>query len=199
MTPLHGAIVLAAGASARLGRAKQLLDIDGEPALRRVARCVLSTDPLDCVVVLGHEAERVETALDGIRVRTLRIIDADTGMAASLGAGVNALDARCEGALIVLTDQPALTAEHLGALVEAWRSAPTQAAASAYAGVLGVPALLPRTWFGEVAALRGNVGARALLRARADEVIAITAPDLAHDVDTPGDLVRVARANARRL
>ncbi len=71
-----------------------------------------------------------------------------------------------------------------------------RAAASAYAGVLGVPALLPRAWFGEIAALRGNVGARALLRARADEVIAITAPDLASDIDTPADLAR-AQAHTR--
>lgn len=191
MTPVHGAIVLAAGASARLGRAKQLLELDGEPAVRRVAHCVLSTDPLDCIVVLGHEAGHIESALDGVRVRALRIIDADTGMAASLGAGVNALDKRCDGALIVLTDQPALTAEHLRALVDAWRARPAQAAASAYAGVLGVPALLPRGWFAEVAALRGNVGARALLRARADEVVAIAAPDLARDIDTPDDLARV--------
>ena len=196
MTTPHGAIVLAAGASARLGRAKQLIEVDGEPLLRRVVRCVLSTAPFDCVVVLGHEAERIETALDGVAVRTLSIIDADTGMAASLGAGVNALDKRCEGALIVLTDQPALTTEHLCALVEAWRASPMRAAASAYAGVLGVPALLPRAWFCDVSALRGNVGARALLRARADEVIAITAPDLASDIDTPADLAR-AQAHTR--
>ena len=197
MIPLHGAIVLAAGASVRLGRAKQLLEVEGEPALRRVTRCVLSTEPLDCVVVLGHEANAIEAALDGVSVRVLRIIDADTGMAASLGAGVNALDERCDGALIVLTDQPALTAEHLRALVDAWRAAPTQAAASAYSGVLGVPAVLPRAWFGEVSALHGNVGARALLRARAHEVVAIAAPDLAHDIDTPDDLAR-ATASARR-
>jgi molybdenum cofactor cytidylyltransferase len=188
MTPAHAAIVLAAGASTRLGRAKQLVEIDGEPALRRVVRCALSTDPCDCVVVLGHDAARIETVLDGLAVRALRITDADSGMAASLRAGMAALDPRCAGALIVLTDQPALTAGHLQAICAAWRMSPTLAVASKYAGVLGVPALLPRSWFGEIAALRGDVGARALLRARRAEVIAIAAPDLAQDIDTPEDI-----------
>jgi CTP:molybdopterin cytidylyltransferase MocA len=121
-------------------------------------------------------------------VRTLRIIDADTGMAASLAAGVDALDKRCEGALVVLTDQPALSPRHLQSIVETWQGAPRRAAASAYAGVLGVPALLPRAWFADVGALRGNVGARKLLRGRADEVVAIDAPELARDIDTPEDM-----------
>jgi CTP:molybdopterin cytidylyltransferase MocA len=188
MIPIHGAVILAAGASARLGRAKQLVDLDGEPMLRRAARCVLATEPHECIVVLGHDADRIEVALAGLRVRALRIIDAGTGMAASLAAGVDALDKRCEGALVVLTDQPALSPRHLQLLVAAWRGEPNRAAACAYAGVLGVPAVLPRTWFGDVGALRGNVGARTLLRGRADEVVAIDAPELARDIDTPEDV-----------
>lgn len=188
MKPRHGAVVLAAGASTRLGRAKQLLDIDGEPALRRVARSVLATGPHDAVVVLGHDADRVERALEGLQIRTLRIIDAETGMSASLRAGIRALDPDCTGALIVLTDQPALSADHLGALRDAWCASPASAAASAYGGVLGVPALLPRSWFDDVESLRGDIGARALLRARAGEVIAMAAPALVHDIDTPDDL-----------
>jgi molybdenum cofactor cytidylyltransferase len=188
MTHAHGAIVLAAGASTRLGRAKQLLPIEGEPALRRATRSALATDPLDCIVVLGHDAEHIESALDGLSARLLRITDFSSGMAASLRAGIAALRPDCDGALIVLTDQPALTAEHLCALCAAWRAAPQRAAASAYAGVLGVPALLPRAWFTDVAALRGDIGARALLRQRYAEVTPVQAPELARDLDTPEDV-----------
>jgi CTP:molybdopterin cytidylyltransferase MocA len=188
--PTHGAVILAAGASTRLGYAKQLIEIDGEPLLRRVARSVLATEPHDCVVVLGHDAPRIGMALEHLAVRTLCITDADadTGMAASLRAGIAALDDRCEGALIVLTDQPALGADHLRALCAAWRSAPTRAVASAYAGVLGVPALIPRSWFAEILALHGDIGARELLRARRDQVIEVHAPELARDLDTPDDV-----------
>jgi molybdenum cofactor cytidylyltransferase len=184
-----GAIVLAAGASKRLGAAKQLIEIDGEAALRRVVRCVLATAPRDCVVVLGHDAARIEPVLEGLAVRTLCIADAASGMAASLRAGIAALDPRCAGALVVLTDQPALRSDHLHALCAAWRCAPARAVASAYDGVLGVPAVLPRAWFDDVQALRGDVGARELLRRRPQDVIAVEASELAADLDTREDLV----------
>lgn len=186
--PRHGAIVLAGGASRRLGRAKQLIEIDGEPLLRRVTRAVLATQPLDCVVVLGHDAERMRGALNGLSVRCAIAEDYASGMSASLRAGLAALDPRCAGALIVLTDQPALAAAHLLALLDAWRARPDHAVASAYADVLGVPALLPRAWFAEIANLHGDVGARDLLRAKASAVITITAPALAQDVDTAADI-----------
>jgi CTP:molybdopterin cytidylyltransferase MocA len=182
----HGAIVLAAGASRRLGRPKQLLEIDGEPLLRRAVRAVLATAPRECIVVLD-DAAPFDSVLDALDVRIVRIAEAATGMAASLRAGVAALDAACDGALVVLTDQPALDERHLEALCTVWRAAPAFAIASAYAGVIGVPALLPRSWFDGVAALSGDVGARELLRSRPD-VIAIPSPALARDIDTPRDV-----------
>lgn len=185
-TPSHGAILLAAGASRRLGQAKQLVEIDGEPLLRRAARALLATAPLDGVVVLGHEAGRLRAALEGLPVRSVIAADHASGMSASLRVGVAALDARCDGALVALTDQPALRVEHLLALCETWRTQPHRAAASAYAGVLGVPALLPRAWFDDIARLRGDVGARELLRTR--DVVEVAAPTLARDLDTPADL-----------
>lgn len=188
MTPAHAAIVLAAGASKRLGRSKQLLTIDGEPLVRRAVRAALATDPADCIVVLGDDSAEIERELAGVPVRIVLNDDAGSGMASSLRAGIAALDATIAGALIVLTDQPALTADHLRALCAAWRDQPAHAVASAYAGVLGVPALLPRAWFAEIAALAGDVGARNLLRRRRDRVIAIDSPALARDLDTPEDV-----------
>lgn len=184
----HGAVLLAAGASRRLGRPKQLVEIDGEPLLRRAARALLATRPFETIVVLGHEAERMREALDGLALRCVVAADPAKGLSASLRTGLAALDACCEGALIALTDQPALHADHLLALRDAWRAQPARAAASAYAGALGVPALLPRGWFDELARLDGDVGARDLLRARAADVVAVAAPALARDVDTQADL-----------
>ncbi|MEO7325524.1 MAG: nucleotidyltransferase family protein [Dokdonella sp.] len=184
----HGAILLAAGASTRLGRAKQLIEMDGEPLLRRVARAMLASAPFELIVVLGHEAARMRDVVADLPLRCVVATDHAQGMSASLRAGVAELDMRCEGALIALTDQPALDTTHLLALRDAWRHASERAAASAYAGVLGVPALLPRAWFAEIARLRGDTGARELLRARANDVIAIDAPALARDFDTPADL-----------
>ncbi|MFC4819947.1 nucleotidyltransferase family protein [Dokdonella ginsengisoli] len=186
---VHGAILLAAGASRRLGHAKQLIEFDGEPLLRRAARALLATQPLECVVVLGHDAARMRAALAGLPVREVLAADHEEGLSASLRAGVAALDARCAGALVALTDQPALQVDHLLALCDAWRAQPQCAVASAYADVLGVPALLPRSWFADVACLRGDVGARELLRRRG--AVPLAAPALAHDVDTPADRERL--------
>ena len=188
--PVHGALLLAAGASRRLGRPKQLVEVDGEPLIRRAARALLATKPHECVVVLGHAAAELAAALDGVPVRCVIARDVEEGMAASLRVGIAALDAHCAGALIALTDQPALNAAHLHALCAAWRRAPENAVASAYADTLGVPALLPRRWFADLATLAGDVGARELVRARTHEVVAITADALALDVDTPADLRR---------
>jgi CTP:molybdopterin cytidylyltransferase MocA len=187
-TPLHGAVLLAGGASRRLGFPKQLIEIDGEPLLRRVARALLATSPLDCVVVLGYEAERMRAALDGLAVHSIVAEQHALGMSASLASGIDALDARCQAALVALTDQPALDAAHLIALRDAWRGAPDHAIASAYADTRGVPAMLPRAWFAEVARLRGDVGARDLLRASDRAIVAIAASALEHDLDRPQDL-----------
>ena len=186
--PLHGAVLLAAGASSRLGRAKQLLEVGGEALLRRAARALLASGPLELVVVLGHDATRIGAVLDGLPLRRVIAADHAEGMAAALRAGIAALDPRCTGALVALTDQPALDASHLLALRDAWRGAPQRAVASRYAGVAGVPALLPQAWFTELLALRGDTGARALLRTRAGEVTLLDAPALARDIDLPQHL-----------
>lgn len=187
---LHGAVLLAAGASTRLGRSKQLIEVDGEPLLRRAARALLGTSPHTFVVVLGHETTALRTCVADLPLQCIVAPDHSEGLAASLRTGIAALPTACDGALVALTDQPALDAGHLLALCDAWRAAPAQAIASAYAGVVGVPALLPRAWFADVMRLHGDTGARALLRERGAQVIAINATALAHDIDTPDDLER---------
>lgn len=185
---VHGAVLLAAGTSSRLGRPKQLVEVGAEPLLRRAARALLATSPLALVVVLGHDADALHARIAGLPLQCVLARDYAEGIAASLRAGIAALPAGCDGALVALTDQPALDAAHLLALCDAWRALPDRAAASGYAGVLGVPAVLPRGWFDDIARLRGDVGARMLLRARADQVASVPAPALEHDLDTPADL-----------
>jgi CTP:molybdopterin cytidylyltransferase MocA len=189
--PRHGAILLAAGASTRLGQPKQLVEIGGVPLLRRAAHALLATMPVALVVVLGHDAPAMRAALADIDARVVVAHDHAEGLSASLRAGLAALPDDIAGTLVALTDQPALDPAHLAALCATWRGDPLRAVASAYAGVLGVPALLPRRWFDELARLEGDVGARALLRARTEDVLAIDAPALAHDIDTPADQLEI--------
>ena len=190
MKPRHAAIVLAAGASRRMGRSKQLIQINGTSLIRRAVLAALATTPTRVLVVVGAHADDVFAAVADLSVERVDCPDWEEGMAASLRAGFNALcDAEDEGAMLLLCDQPGLAESHLLALHTTWLSRPAGACASAYAGTIGVPALLPRAWFADVQALRGDCGARDLLRGRVDEVIAIDAPLLARDLDTPADFV----------
>lgn len=186
----HAAIVLAAGASRRLGTAKQLLCVDDETLLHRVTRLVLSTRPAETRVVLGHDVASIAPAVADLPARIVVCADWARGLGASLAAGLAGLPDECAGALVVVCDQTDLDAGHLAALVAAWRTAPGRAAASRYAGVLGVPAVLPRRWFARLCEGSDDRGARALLRAEAPEVSAIDAPELAADLDTPADVRR---------
>ncbi|GAB2663452.1 nucleotidyltransferase family protein [Arenimonas aestuarii] len=183
--PRHALLVLAAGASRRLGEPKQLLRVDGESLVHRAVRFGLATDPTQALLVIGAGAGEVRAGVADLPVTPLVCDHWRDGLGASLAVGVKALGEDIAGALVLLCDQPALDGAHLQALVAAWRKDPAHAAASAYAGVLGVPALLPRTWFEELATGRDDRGARELLRRHEQEVSAVPAPGLAHDLDTP--------------
>lgn len=189
--PAHAAILLAAGASRRLGRPKALVEVDGEPLVRRTARLLAGTRPLVLLVVTGERVlgARIGAALDGIDATRVDCDDWDAGMGASLRAGLAAA-ARwpIAAALVCPCDLPRLEAAHIEDLVAAWRADPARPAASRYAGVVGTPAILPRAAF-DAAAGAGDRGARAWLR-RQPALSLVDAPDLAFDVDEPGDLSR---------
>lgn len=182
----HACLLLAAGASQRLGQAKQLLVLDGSPLLRRMAEAALASAPQELLVALGARADECRAALAGLALRCVEVADWRRGMGASLAALARAAPAGC-GLLVLGVDQPALDGGHLRTLVERWRAQPRRAVASGYAGVAGIPALLPAHWRAQLAALDGDVGARSLLRA-ADDCTIVAAPALAFDIDHPQDL-----------
>ncbi len=187
----HGTVLLAAGASRRLGRPKQTVLIGGEPLVARMAGMALATDPRALVVSLGAQADLVRQALgdagDDPRVRCIVAADWALGMGASLRSGLDALPDDCDAALVLLCDQPTLTVAHLERLLAAWRVDPARASASTYAGVPGVPAVLPRAWWPSIDS-GSDRGARDLLRARTAEISTIAAAGLERDLDTPIDL-----------
>jgi CTP:molybdopterin cytidylyltransferase MocA len=185
--PAHAALLLAAGGSRRLGTAKQLLLVEGEPLVRRAARALLATGPTALLVVVGAHADKVFAALADTNAIRVDCADWDEGLSASLRAGIRMLPTHADAALVALCDQPAMDAAHVNALVTRWRRRPTVAVASGYAGVAGVPAVLPRAWFEELLGLAGDVGARELLRRHGDRVDVVEAAELEHDIDEPSD------------
>lgn len=182
VAPRHACLLLAAGFSRRLGFDKALCAHPaGGTLIEHVVRAGAATCPSEFLVVRQPGQELPVGARE--RVRRIICHAAQEGMAASLRAGLEALDPLVDGVLVLLLDQPALVSTHLQRLLDRWRCAPTVAVASAYAGIAGVPALLPRDWFADLRALQGDTGARELLRAGTRPVDLVQAEALAQDVD----------------
>ncbi len=200
--PVVGVVVLAAGASTRMGEPKQLLKYGGETLLGRAARAALGTGCRPVVIVLGSHTDAMfeEAAATGARV----VVNEDwaEGMASSIRCGLLELEALAEvdAALLTLCDQPLVTAEVLTRLVEAYRRNRSPLVASEYVSrgerARGVPALFGRGLFAELTGLKGAEGARRVIARHAEAASVIAVPEAAFDVDTPDDY-RALRGAAR--
>jgi molybdenum cofactor cytidylyltransferase len=183
-----GAAILAAGASGRLGRAKQLLPCRGTTLVRAVAREVCSSRVDRVAVVVGAQAVRIAHAVAGLPVAVEANWLWPEGMASSLRCAVAwAIRTRCDALCVLACDQPRLTAAHVDRLVAAFVAIGGAAPiASAYAGCLGVPAVFPATAFAALLGLSGDHGAVRLLAACG--VGAVDWPDGIGDVDVKADV-----------
>lgn len=179
--PRIPAIILAAGASRRLGRPKQLERLGGTTLLRRAVEAAGPCDPV--IVVTGFRAGDMARELEGTGARVVHNPGWEEGMASSLRTGLAALPPGAEGALFLVSDQPAVSADLVGRILAAFDGRPV---ACVYAGVRGIPALLPARDFPRILELRGDRGARGLLRG--EGVVEVPFPEGAWDVDEPGDL-----------
>lgn len=180
------AIILAAGASSRMGRPKQLLDWHGRPLVRAVVEQALAAQLDQICVVVGGAGAAVTAALDGLPLRIVANPDYAVGQSSSLHAGVAALDSAIGAALILLGDQPFVTAAIIQQLVAAWRATDAAIVAPLYQGQRGNPVLFARTIFPELLAVTGDQGARGVLAADSSRVHSISFDDprpLA-DIDT---------------
>ncbi|MBV9345575.1 MAG: nucleotidyltransferase family protein [Gammaproteobacteria bacterium] len=182
-------IVLAAGASSRFGSPKQLLRVAGRPLLHTMVTRAAEVTGAALIVVLGSGAEELAPLLKHSPGSLVINQEWREGLASSIRAGIARLPATCAGALLVLADQAAVTADDLLRLAGTWRRQPQYIAAASYAGTTGVPAIFPRTLFRELGELRGDIGARTLLRRNAARVVRVSMPSAALDVDTPEDLL----------
>jgi CTP:molybdopterin cytidylyltransferase MocA len=185
-------LLLAAGAARRFGSPKQLARIDGQPLLRRAVDLATAVAGQSVTVVLGAEAARIAPLLK--RTTTSVVINRhwEEGLASSLREGLRALPIDCEGVLILLADQAAVSVADLERLIAAWRRQPESLVSATYDGHIGAPSIFPRWTFAEVDALHGDVGARQLLLRHADRLLTIQMASAAVDVDTPEDLGAVA-------
>ncbi len=189
--PRIAALVLAAGASSRMGGQNKLLRIvDGLPLVRHAVDAALASRCAQVLVVTGCEAESVESTLDRDRVSVVRNPDYASGMSMSLRCGLGALPADTAAVLVLLADMPRVSAAHIDRIVGAFDPGRPGILVPTCQGRRGNPVLWPRRFFAELCGIVGDTGARGLLETHAAEVqpIPIDSDAILADVDTPADL-----------
>jgi molybdenum cofactor cytidylyltransferase len=187
--PRIAAIVLAAGKSSRMAPANKLfVEIDGRSLLAHAVDAAAASQAVATIVVVGNEAARARAALGNRNVTVVDNPNFADGLASSLRAGLAAVPADCEGAVVLLADMPGVTGAHIDRLIAAYSPADGRAiCVAARNGKRGNPVLWARRFFAEMQTLDGDQGARSLVRRHEDAVCEIDMPDdgVLVDLDTP--------------
>lgn len=216
--PPVGLVLLAAGASTRLGSPKQLLNYKERSLLRSAAVSAVGSVCRSVVVVLGACATRLIDEVSDLSVNIAINPQWEQGMCSSIRIGIETLAEQAamselarlrssagtssgleiKAAVIMLCDQPFVTTEVIDSLVAAYRGTGRPIIASAYDGTLGVPALFSRTLFAELTSLKKAEGAKKVIKDHSDDVFRVPFAQGAIDIDTPMDYTRLLMAEDSR-
>jgi molybdenum cofactor cytidylyltransferase len=192
----HGVagVVLAAGSSRRMGRNKLLLELEGEPLVRRVARRAAGAGLDPILVVLGHEATSVQAALGDLPHQALLNPDHLSGANSSLRLGLASVPAGARAAVVLLGDMPFVTSEMIRAVLERYALETPRLVVSRYGEVTAPPTLYDASLFAEFTQLEGEGCGKHVVRRHWDEAAVLSWPEQAlADLDSPEDYER-ARA-----
>jgi molybdenum cofactor cytidylyltransferase len=183
-------VLLAGGPSSRMGKNKLLLHIDGETLVRAAARRGISAGLDPVIVVLGHEAERVERELDDLGPACRTVVNADymRGINSSLKTGIAALPTTVDAVVVMLADMPFVTSEMISSLVQRYRAKRAPLVISDYEGVSAPPMLYDRALFPELQTMEGEGCGKVVVRRHRTEAEVLAWPaDALADLDVPAD------------
>lgn len=192
-------IILAAGASTRMGRPKLLLPYGGRTFMRHTAETAAASLCRPILVVLGAYANQLQDEIDDLPVRSVINERWADGIGSSIQVGVETLNTDGRAALtaalvLMLCDQPYVTAAVINDLVMAYHLNGKGIVASEYNSTLGVPALFGRKYFAELSTLRGAAGAKHIIAAHTSDVVPVPFPKGMTDIDTPEDYQQLQHA-----
>lgn len=194
-----GTIILAAGASTRMGGTpKQLIQVEGKSLIRRITDVALSLQLGPVVVVLGANRNQLADELAGLRVTLMDNPFWETGMASSLKTGLAALyltQKDIDAVLVLLTDQPHVDAGLIQQMIHTQQESGKGIVACEYAGEPGVPVLFQGKYISELLTLEGDRGAKSIVRKHTDDCELLPFALGAVDLDTPADVARFKKSH----
>ena len=189
----HGIVLLAAGASTRMGSPKQLLPYAGQPLIRHAAEQALAAGTKGVVVVLGANAGHIRPALDGLAVTIAENPRWEEGMGTSIQTGVRAAEALgWDGLILTLADLPRVGADIYHELAERHAQTQQPIVTAAYAGTVGVPVYFTREFFPRLLALAPSQGCKGVILAHDSRACKLPCPAAEFDLDTPADYAAVS-------
>lgn len=188
------AVVLAAGRSSRMGAHKLLLPLGSKPLLRYALDAATGSRAEPVILVVGYAADQVREALPPGPYSVVENPRFGEGMATSLCAGIAEVPTGVTGAIILLADQPLITAEHVDRLLAVAEMYPDDIVAARFGGRRSNPVYLPRALFGEILDITGDEGARSVIERHAKRLrlVALEPAEAAIDVDQPGEYEALA-------
>lgn len=187
--PEIGIIILAAGASRRMGTPKQLLKIGQQTLLGRTIRLTKNIANQETVVVLGANAQKIKQVVsDQVAVTIIINEDWEKGMGTTLKKGVDYFlekNKSLQAVMVLVCDQPYLTTEILQALINKYVQTQASIVATEYAGIKGVPALFSKKLFSQLTNLQQDEGARKIIKNYQGKIVTVDFPKGQIDLDTP--------------
>ena len=188
-------VILAAGSSSRMGQAKQIVEVDGIPMVLRATTVALKSMAAQVVVVTGAYAAEVSAIMEPLcrhypaRIQLIQNDEWPTGQASTVRCAVAYLASRCDALLFLPVDQPFVPVALLDQLISVWQGGALLAAPAVNGQARGAPAIFDHTLFADLLELKGDVGARPLLRRYHANLVTIPAQAAwLRDLDTPDDL-----------
>ena len=192
-------LIPAAGASQRLGQAKQLVKYRNRALIQNTVHTALSTDPLEIIVVTGANATGVKNAIKDDEVRWIHNPDWSSGLGGSIALGATGVSLESTGLMILLCDQWRIEPQDLQHLVAKWRSSPGSIVVSEAGGLYTPPVIFPVACFKELKQLKGQQGARTVLNTHPELLLPVTLENAAYDLDTPAHLEMIEKNNRDQL
>jgi molybdenum cofactor cytidylyltransferase len=183
-----GIVILAAGASTRMGTPKQLLRYQKRSLLRHTIEVALASVCRPIVVVLGAYAQLIKSDISQLSIQIVENLQWNEGISSSIRAGIQELKTSypdVEAVIVTLCDQPFISTEIINQLALAYHLTNQPIIACEYAETLGVPALFSDRLFSELMTLIGGEGAKQIIKKHSQEVFIISFPEGATDIDTP--------------